>query len=68
MSKRRIRKGKIESFVPAHRWRNGKAVRHPGYWRKLRPKGKKKIIGKQYVLREVRDENGMFKGWKRIRR
>ena len=68
MAKTRIRKGRIELYVHPHRWRNGKAVRHPGYWRPNRKLGKERILGKQYIMREVRDENGMFKGWKRIKK
>lgn len=68
MAKRRIRNGKTESYVPPHRWRNGKAVRHPGYWRVNRPKGKERILGKHYIMQEVRDRNGLFKGWQRVKR
>jgi len=68
MGRRRIRNGKTEMYVPGHRWKNGRATHHPGYWRPKRAKGKKRILGKQYTLREVRDENGTFRGWKRVRR
>lgn len=54
-------------YVKPHKWKLGKTGRHPGYWRNKRPKGKKRIVGKQYIMREVRDEQGYFRGWKRKR-
>lgn len=59
-------KGKV--YVRPHRWKHGKSGRHPGYWRPERKLGKERILGKQYVMREVRDKNGLFKGWKRVKK
>ncbi len=67
MSKRRLRKGKIEIYIPPHKWKPGKTGKHPGYWRKKRPKGKKRIIGKKPILYSVRDEYGQWRGSTRRR-
>lgn len=62
---RRVRKGKTESYVGPHKWRNGKAVRHPGYWRRLRPKGRKlKVDARPVRLYPVRDQYGQLRGFK----
>lgn len=53
-------------WVPKHRWRLGKTGTHPGYKRRNRPKGKKKILGKKYIMQEIRNESGEFRGWKRV--
>ena len=64
VTRTRIRKGHIESYVPPHRWRHGKSGRHPGYWRFKRPKGKKRIVGKKIPnLYPVRDEYGQWRGF-----
>ena len=66
---RRTRNGKNEVYVNSHKWRNGKAGRHPGYWRPLRPKGRKLKVGDKPVeLYPVRDQYGHLRGWKRKRR
>ena len=54
-------------YVPGHKWKLGHNGRHPGYKRKTRKKGKKRILTKlPSNLRGVRDENGLFKGYKLI--
>ena len=63
---RRTRAGKVEIYVKRHSWRNGAATSHPGYWRPLRPVGRKRILGKKYNMRVVHDQYGQFKGWKRV--
>ena len=65
ISQRRVMKGKIDAYIPPHRWKNGKAIRHPGYWRKIRPKGNRLKVGKKPVkLYPIRDNQGYFRGWK----
>ncbi len=54
--------------VPPHKWSLGKNGRHPGYWRTSRKKGKKLKTGKTYMMKEVRDEHGFFRGWRRVKR
>ena len=69
MAKRRIRKGKTETWVPRHKWKLGKAVSHPGYWRTKRPKGMKRIVGnKPVLLYPVYNEYRERMGWKRKNR
>jgi len=53
-------------YVRPHKWRRGKAGKHPGYYRNKRPKGKRLIVGKKPVkLYPIRDNQGFFRGWKR---
>lgn len=48
-------------FVKKHKWK-GRLV--PSYWRKKRPKGKKRIVGKAPIkLYPVTDEFGRRMGW-----
>lgn len=57
-----MKKGKV--YIKPHRWKRGKNKRHPGYYRKKRPKGKKKIISKKPVkLYPIRDEYGRILGY-----
>ena len=53
-------------YVPKHRWSEGKDGTHPGYRRRNRPAGKKRIISKRPMrgLYTVRNENGQFLGYK----
>lgn len=58
-----------EVYVKGHKWKRGKAGRHPGYWRDKRPKGKKLIVGKKPImLYPVYDEQGYRRGWRRKKR
>lgn len=51
-------------WVKPHKWKKGKKGTHPGYWRKKRPKGKRKIISPKPVrLYSVMDEYGRKMGW-----
>jgi len=59
------RKGMV--YVPSHKWKLGKDGTHPGYYRKKRPIGKKRIIGKNvYRYKNIRDEHGHILGIKRV--
>jgi len=65
------RKGMV--WVPRFRRRlkrgRPKRVSGGGYWRKKRPKGKRKIVTKEIVrLRVVRDEVGRFHGYRAIKK
>ena len=55
-------------YVKPHKWKLGKRGTHPGYWRKTRPIGKRKKIGKSYTMQSYRDEQGYYRGWKRAKR
>ena len=61
----RAKMAKGKHYVPGHKWKRGRDGTHPGYFRKTRPKGKKRIIGKSYTMQEIRDEQGYLRGWKR---
>jgi len=64
-AKRRKRKGKIEVLVREKKSRHRKART---YWRKKRPKGKKRKLGKKVTMRLVQDEYGRILGFKPVRR
>ena len=54
-------------YVPGYKWKLGRKGTHPGYKRKNRPKGKKRILSRPPDnLRLVRDEYGQWKGYKLI--
>jgi len=50
-------------YVRGHRWSLGRDGTHPGYYRKKRPKGRKRIVDKKpNLLYAVRDQYGHFEG------
>ena len=54
---------KGKHYVPAHKWKPGKTGRHPGYWRKTRGKGRRRIKARPIYARidTYKDEYGQLK-------